>query len=58
MVNLRLTNTHCEDQLPYTTEQEIADLYPSCAVTRAMAKKAKLNHGIQYIDLTDSFSLL
>ena len=55
MVNPLLTNTPCEDQLPDPIEQEIPDLYPSCAVTRAMAKKAKLNDGIQDIDLTDTF---
>ena len=48
------TNTPCEDQLPDPIEQEIPDLYPSCAVSRAMAKKAKLNDGIQAIDLTDN----
>ena len=45
-----LTNTPCEDQLPDPIEQEIPDLYPSCAVTRAMAKKAKLNDGIQHYE--------
>ena len=55
MVNPLLTNTPCEDQLPDPIEQEIPNLYPSCAVTRAMVKKAKLNDGIQYIDLTDTF---
>ena len=55
VVNPLLTNTPCEDQLPDPIEQEIPDLYPSCAVTRAMAKKAKMNDGIQDIDLTDTF---
>ena len=55
VVNPLLTNTPCEDQLPDPIEQEIPDLYPSCAVTRAMAKKVKLNDGIQDIDLTDTF---
>ena len=40
VVNPLLTNTPCEDQLPDPIEQEIPDRYPSCAVTRAMAKKA------------------
>ena len=40
VVNPLLTNTPCEDQLPDPIEQEIPDLYPSCAVTRAMAKKS------------------
>ena len=42
VVNLLLTSTPCVDQQPDPIEQEIPDLYPSCAVTRAMAKKAKL----------------
>ena len=37
-------------QLPGPIMQGILDLYPSCAVTRAMAMKAKLNDGIQDID--------
>ena len=53
MVNPLLTNIPCIDQPPDPIEQEIPDLYPSCAVTRAMAKKAKLNDGD--IDLTDTF---
>ena len=36
-------------------EQEIPDLYPSCAVTRAMAKKAILKNSNPDIDLTDTF---
>ena len=55
MVDPLLTSIPCVDQPPDHTEQEIPDLYPSCVVTRAMAKKAKLNHGIQDIDLTDTF---
>ena len=42
VVNPLLTNTPCEDQLPDPIEQEIPDLYPSCAVTRAMAKKSQI----------------
>ena len=42
VVNPLLTNTSCEDQLPDPIEQEIPDLYPSCAVTRAMAKKSQI----------------
>ena len=53
VVNLLLTNIPCIDQPPDPIEQEIPDLYPSCAVTRAMAKKAKQNDGD--IDLTDTF---
>ena len=36
-------------------EQEIPDLYPSCAVTRAMAKRAILKNSNSDIDLTDTF---
>ena len=54
VVDPLLTSIPCVDQPPDPIEQEISDLYPSCAVTRAMAKKAKLNHGMQDIDLTDT----
>ena len=53
VLNPLLTNIPCIDQPPDPIEQEIPDLYPSCAVTRAMAKKAKQNGGD--IDLTDTF---
>ena len=54
VVNPLLTSTPCVDQPPDPIEQEIPDLYPSCAVTRAMAKKAKLYDGMQDIKLTDT----
>ena len=54
VVNPLLTSTPCVDQPPDPIEQEIPDLYPSCAVTRAMAKKAKLYDGMQDINLTDT----
>ena len=54
VVDPLLTSTPCVDQPPDPIEQEIPDLYPSCAVTKAMAKKARLNHGMQDIDLTDT----
>ena len=41
VVNPLLTTIPCLDQPPDPIEQEIPDLYPSCAVTRAMAKKEK-----------------
>ena len=48
VVDPHLTSTPCcVDQPPDSIEQEIPDLYPSCAVTRAMAKKAKQNHRMQ-----------
>ena len=53
VVNPLLTTIPCIDQPPDPIEQEIPDLYPSCAVTRAMAKKTKQNDG--EIDLTDTF---
>ena len=53
VVNPLSTTIPCLDQPPDPIEQEIPDLYPSCAVTRAMAKKAKQNDG--EIDLTDTF---
>ena len=54
VVDPLLTSTPCVDQPPDPIEQEIPDLYPSCAVTRAMAKKANQNHGMQDIDLADT----
>ena len=42
VVNPLITDTPCIDQSPDPIEQELPDLYPSCAVTRAMAKKAML----------------
>ena len=54
VVNPLLTSTPCVDQQPDPIEQEIPDLYPSCAVTRAMAKKAKQSDGMQDIALTDT----
>ena len=35
-----VTDTPCMDLSPDSIEQELPDLYPSCAVTRTMAKKA------------------
>ena len=54
VVDPLLTSTPCVDQPPDHIEQKIPDLYPSCAVTRAMAKEAKINYGMQDIDLTDT----
>ena len=54
VVDPLLTSTPCVDQLPDPIEQEIPDLYPSCAVTRAMAKKSKQNNGMQDINLADT----
>ena len=54
VVDPLLTSTLCVDQPPDPIKQEIPDLYPSCAVTRAMAKKAKQNNGMQDINLADT----
>ena len=43
------------DHPPPPVEQELPDLYPSCAVTRAMAKKAMLTKNQSDVDLTYSF---
>ena len=50
-----LSSTPCVDQPPDPIEQEIPDLYPYCAVTRAMAKKANQNNVMQDINLADTF---
>ena len=55
MVNPLVTDTPCMDQSPDPIEQELPDLCPSCAVTRAMAKKAMLTKNQSDVDLTDSF---
>ena len=55
VVNPLVTDTPCMDQSPDPIEQELPDLYPSCAVTRAMAKKAMLTENQSDIYLTDSF---
>ena len=50
-----VTDTPNIGQTDVPMEQEIPDLYPSCAVTRAMAKKAILKNSNSDIDLTDTF---
>ena len=54
VVDPLLINTPCVDQPPDPIEQEIPDLYLSCAVTRAMAKRANQNDGMQDINLADT----
>ena len=49
VVNPLLAIIPCTDQPPDLIEQEIPDLYPSCALTRAMAKQKDGD-----IDLTDT----
>ena len=55
MVNPLVTDTPKIGQKDDPIEQEIPDLYPSCAVTRAMAKKAILKNSNSDIDWTDTF---
>ena len=54
MVNPLVTDTPSLNQTPDPIEQEIPELYPSCAVTRAMAKKA-IQSETSEIDLADTF---
>ena len=53
VVNPLVTDTPNIGQTDDPIEQEIPDLYPSCAVTRAMAKKAILKNSNSDTDLTD-----
>ena len=55
VVNPLVTYTPNIGQTDDPIEQEIPGLYPSCAVTRAMAKKAILKDSNSDIDLTDTF---
>ena len=55
VVNPLVTDTPNIGQTDDPIEQEIPDLYPSCAVTRAMAKNAILKDSNFDIDLTDTF---
>ena len=55
VVNPLVTDTPNIGQTDDPIEQEIPDLYPSCAVTWAMAKKAILKNSNSDIDLTDIF---
>ena len=55
VVNPLVTNTPNISQTEDPIEQEIPDLYHSCAVTQAMAKKAILKNSNSDVDLTDTF---
>ena len=55
VVNPLVTDTPRIDQSPDPIEQELLDLYLSCAVTRALAKKAMLTENQSDVNLTDSF---
>ena len=59
-VNPIMTNKPCSIPISTVVEQEIPNLYPSCAVTRAMAKQQKLENNKRdelesSYDLSDSF---
>ena len=56
VVDPLLTSTPRVNQPPDPINQEIPDLYPSCAITRAIANKANQNNGMQDIDLTDTLT--
>ena len=55
VVNPLVTDTPNIGQTDDPIEQEIPDLYPSCAVTGAMAKNAILKDSNSDIDLKDTF---
>ena len=55
VVNTLVTDTPNIGQIDDPIELEIPDLYPSSAVTQAMAKKAILKNSNSDIDLTDTF---
>ena len=55
VVNPPVTDTQNIGQTDDPIEQEIPDLYPSCAVTPAMAKKAILKNSNSDTDFTDTF---
>ena len=48
-----MTNLPCIDQPPDPIEEETPDVYPSCAVIRALEKKAKQDD--ENTDLPDTF---
>ena len=55
MVNPLVTDMPCMDLSTDPIEQELPDCYPSCAVTRVMAKQAMLTENQSDADLTNSF---
>ena len=55
VVNPLVTDTPNIGQTDDPIEQAIPDLYPTCAVTRAMTKRAILKNSNFDIDLTDTF---
>ena len=57
VVNPLVTDMPCMGQTPDPIEQEFPDLYPSCALTKAKAKKATLTKNHSDADLTVSLRL-
>ena len=55
VVNRLVTDIPCMDRSPDPIAQELPGLYPLCAVTGAMAKKAMLTENQSDVALTDSF---
>ena len=55
VVNQLVTDFPCMDRSLDPIERELPDLDPSCAITRAMAKKAMLTENQSDVDLTDCF---
>ncbi|XP_022791784.1 uncharacterized protein LOC111331025 [Stylophora pistillata] len=53
VMNPIVTDVPCVEQLPDPVEKEIPDLYPACAVTRAMNKK-KLSDEDKVVDIASS----
>ena len=54
VVNSLVTDTPLTDSVPDSHEQEFSDLYPSCVVTRAMAKEAALDSSNNEVDLSET----
>ena len=55
MVNTLVSDKPFLDQSPNLVEQEFPDLFPACAVMRAMAKRAIENDLCCDIDLANTF---
>lgn len=54
VINPIVTDVPCVEQLPDPVEKEIPNLYPACAVTRAMKKKI-LSDEDKDVDIADTF---
>ena len=58
MVNQLVTDIPCVVPSSAPIEQELPDLYPSCAVTRVMVKKAMLTENQSDVGLIDPVYLV